>query len=371
MSLPISGPFIRTVNRADTFLYITGYRQRKPYDRPLVYQRDQKSLVSRQSIRTGFSSESTPGTGASGSISQPYTIRLGWAPADAKVNSAVDLARSRFVSKMRGDTAEIAVALAERKQAVAMMTSRVIQLYRFTKLLRQFRFAEAGRMLGVQVSPKQLGKMNLRKSSKAFANNYLEFHFGWSPLIADIGNVAKILGSDVPMFTIKGGARDTLKTLQNNNSGWPYYNVDLITHDLKVRSVVQADVRVVNPNVFLAASLGITNPAIVAWELVPFSFVVDWFVNVSDFLSQYTEFHGTEVSNAFYTAHTTDNYYHLKTWPKASGGPQSQSTYMISNSTRRTLGLPSVTLGVRRPWTLSVRRGLAAISLLIQQGLRK
>jgi len=31
---------------------------------------------------------------------------------------------------------------------------------------------------------------------------------------------------------------------------------------------------------------GITNPALLAWELVPYSFVVDWFYPVGDWLSQ-------------------------------------------------------------------------------------
>lgn len=30
--------------------------------------------------------------------------------------------------------------------------------------------------------------------------------------------------------------------------------------------------------------LGLTNPALLAWELVPFSFVADWFVNIGDCL---------------------------------------------------------------------------------------
>jgi hypothetical protein len=33
-----------------------------------------------------------------------------------------------------------------------------------------------------------------------------------------------------------------------------------------------------------AKELGITNPALVAWELVPFSFVADWFLPIGNFL---------------------------------------------------------------------------------------
>lgn len=34
-----------------------------------------------------------------------------------------------------------------------------------------------------------------------------------------------------------------------------------------------------------ASSLGLDNPALIAWELTPLSFVFDWFINVGDYLT--------------------------------------------------------------------------------------
>jgi hypothetical protein len=39
---------------------------------------------------------------------------------------------------------------------------------------------------------------------------------------------------------------------------------------------------VVNNHYASAQSVGLTNPLLIAWELIPLSFVADWFVNVSD-----------------------------------------------------------------------------------------
>lgn len=39
-----------------------------------------------------------------------------------------------------------------------------------------------------------------------------------------------------------------------------------------------------DPNVAWASSLGLLNPAVLAWESVPFSFVIDWFLPVGNFL---------------------------------------------------------------------------------------
>lgn len=370
MTLPITGPYSRTVSRPEMFITISGYRQRKPYNLPLAYSNDQKLLVERYAQNIGHLTETDPpANGAVGSGTQPYTQRLGWYFGDAVRTYAVDSARSRFVSQMRGEAAELAVALAERKQAVSMMASRATQMYSFVRALRKFRFAEAAKILGVTSERRK--RLNLRRESKAFANNYLEFHFGWSPLISDIGNVVNLLQGEIAPLQIVGRGRYSAVNRVSTTSGWPYYNTDLYTHDLKAKSVVQAQVEITNPNLYLANKLGFTNPATVAWELVPFSFVVDWFVNVSDFLEQFSEFHGLTVKNAFYTAHVNDLYYHRETYPSAPyPGGQAHSCTMKGVSTRRTLGIPSVSLGVRRPWTFSVRRGLAAISLLIQQGFK-
>jgi hypothetical protein len=48
---------------------------------------------------------------------------------------------------------------------------------------------------------------------------------------------------------------------------------------------VRLDYKMDNPLLAQAANLGLTNPAALAWELVPFSFVADWFVPVGDYLN--------------------------------------------------------------------------------------
>lgn len=50
-----------------------------------------------------------------------------------------------------------------------------------------------------------------------------------------------------------------------------------------------------NKTLMRLEQFGLANPAVVAWELVPFSFVADWFVGVGDYLAAQTALLGLEV----------------------------------------------------------------------------
>ena len=118
-----------------------------------------------------------------------------------------------------------------------------------------------------------------------------------------------------------------------------------------------------------AAQFGLTNPLLVAWEVVPFSFVVDWFLPVGDYLEGLTSLHGLKLSETSLTVHRM-----VKGTSTFIPGPESvrnnfyrklghttYDQYLIE----RTLGLPSLPLPKLEP-PFSVVRGLNAIALLRQ-----
>lgn len=56
--------------------------------------------------------------------------------------------------------------------------------------------------------------------------------------------------------------------------------------------------KISNPQLSQLQQLGLTNPALVAWELVPFSFVFDWFISVGQYLQGITALHGVTILKA-------------------------------------------------------------------------
>lgn len=377
MTEPITGPYETTLDSDVVGGWFVGrrefkssYRQRRPYNMALNYVHKvyEVTLWGQPSLN--------PANGGDSSV-KPTTIDQ----SSLLVAQAVAKARDRFNAKA-GESASLLITFAERGQAMTMITSRLKQLIGFTIALKKGSHYLAAQALGILKNPKLLKiylqkvkmklfkktpKWNPRKSRKGdarfhkiIANNYLEFHFGWSPLVGDIHSATQILQAPVPDGKTKASA--TLK--DNYLSGWyGYYNNTFIERKTVIRVGIQATVSVTNRNLFLADRLGLLNLAAVPFELVSYSFVLDWFVNVSEFLGQFTENAGLSLSDLHrsISLQSVCTLTGREPWGLA---PHSARTREFA----RIVGpLPFVNLAVRQPWRLSPRRGMAAISLLIQK----
>jgi hypothetical protein len=72
---------------------------------------------------------------------------------------------------------------------------------------------------------------------------------------------------------------------------------------LRVKQVVKiaCNVRIDNPALATAQAVGLTNPALVAWELVPYSFVIDWFLPIGNWLTAIAPLVGITPQDVFRT----------------------------------------------------------------------
>jgi hypothetical protein len=130
-----------------------------------------------------------------------------------------------------------------------------------------------------------------------------------------------------------------------------------------------AVVSVSNPNLAIANQMGFVNPLSVAWEAVPFSFVVDWFSNVGQCLSAMTDFVGFNIERSYTTVFVslTGEYLDVadvpNRWDLSSYNLNVNQGVTVTRST----GITGPVLK-RTPFKgMSVSRGATAISLLVQQ----
>jgi len=248
------------------------------------------------------------------------------------------------------DKATMGENLAEFKKSLGTIANRVEQVLRFTKAVKRGRFGDAANILQTPMPIR-------RHPVKEQANNWLEFHLGIQPVVGDIFSAMHLLSEPIKSSRVvaKVGYGGFEISRSRTTASFSMNNTYTCTG---MSARCQADVAVTNPNLYLLNKLGVINPAQVAWQLMPLSFVLDWFINVESFLGSFTDFLGLTVQNASSTLKFTGTYDEFWNNYPFRG-------VLSVNGFERELGLPVPKLAVRPYKALGWQRGLTAISLLV------
>jgi hypothetical protein len=356
MALPVSGAKTKNVFKSDgTYIIERLVRiwrtQAKPYNLRLPFDMESSRQLSRKTVSGGYGAPPYDAGQA------PYTY-------DNRERVSTQLAAYEAL-KGQLSSANLAVTIAERQQAMAMIAQRLTQISGFLRNLRKGDISAAARALGYESKqPRRNGKPRdsrlkeyrsaAKRGSKNLAGNYLEFHFGWAPLVADIYGATQVLSAPIKSTRVRGKGT----TVERIDLTYPGTNLRY-KYDIQCGCQLISDVYISNPNLYLTTQLGLTNPAVVAWELVPFSFVVDWFVNVGQFLASFTDFHGLTLVSPATTYRQDCTYYHMNDY--------GDSVTVRKVKVLRQGGIDAPPIQLRPLQVFGVRRALAAVSLVVQQ----
>lgn len=130
-----------------------------------------------------------------------------------------------------------------------------------------------------------------RDGSWYFSDIWLEYQYGWKPLLADIYGSAEVLSklheSPRPLrFTAMSSGNQKLNrpfaTWAVNGSTYRT-KLDLLYAD-SCRYVLEIEEDI--SGLKGLAEAGLTNPLLLAWEVIPYSFVADWFIPLGNYLQQ-------------------------------------------------------------------------------------
>jgi hypothetical protein len=115
---------------------------------------------------------------------------------------------------------------------------------------------------------------------------WLEYRYGWSPLVYSIYDAMDTIGLQQVIngvFTIRQGSRRVLQSSIKGGSGTYASPSYMSSSWTSVRHQYVLDFRL--PSGLRIRDWTSLSPVSIAWELLPFSFVGDWLVNVSQQLS--------------------------------------------------------------------------------------
>lgn len=339
---------------------ISRVRQKRPFDRPLPY-----SVHTIEGVPTyvGYGYDGQPAYSAGfnfNSIWRAYVIpdetggdsHLPW--FQTRRNDVVGKALMRFNDK-RGENASLGVTLAQANMTLGMISKRAEETLDLILALRRKDWKKVRRLLRPH--------KGWRKRTKGVADNYLEIYFGWMPFIVDMAKAVKVLDSDFPFGKVRGSAslEDTLEI------GGAVYGV---RHKARFRAAVEAQVRVTNPWLDTAGRLGLLNPIPVIYDITPWSFVVNWVINLDQFLAQGEFYPGVELKDPQWMEQVEDD---MQVWKAPADGNPGLTGGSRGKSFRRSVGsLPSVSLKIRPNYRWdNLPRALSQVSLLIQKGIKE
>lgn len=189
------------------------------------------------------------------------------------VLSANDLVtlQSRLSEAVKGHQFNLAVSAAQGKQTVNMVTSAIHSIGGAISDLRKGRFESAARRFGVSRRPSKLSKNDV-------AGRWLELQYGWLPLISDVYEAAKAYEAITSNRSERIQVSITRKVPWDSSGSKSNYSCKGVVQQTAGITYEMSEI------LSTPRSLGLTDPASVAWELIPYSFVVDWFIPIGDYL---------------------------------------------------------------------------------------
>lgn len=198
-------------------------------------------------------------------------------------------ALSSFKNKAHKGDAALGVTFGSWRQSAEMLTKRLGNVNQLMSRVRTP--GDALRLVGdMHANPR-----GERPSvAHGIANDHLEYIFGWAPMFSDIESAIGVLGKGIAPHYIAGQGKGYYEQQDTfRNSGL----VEQRDDSFKRTCRLSAQISVSNPNLWMLNQLGLINPATVAWDLVPWSFVVNMFVNVNQVVSSFTDWVGLEVKD--------------------------------------------------------------------------
>lgn len=188
---------------------------------------------------------------------------------------------ARFRGKLYKGSAALGVTLASWKQSQEMITARYRQIGWGLDTMSQ----------AIDQLYRSARQRQFERLAKRLAGAHLEVIFGWQPLVQDILAAATTVIHDQPQVqrvTAKASAPVGLFEVW----GDPGYAQTYWTGYGYLKVARSATVEITNPNLWLTERAGLLNGAAVAWDLVPWSFVVNMFVNTGQLVNSITDFAG-------------------------------------------------------------------------------
>ncbi len=190
----------------------------------------------------------------------------------------------KALNHLSSEKATLGADLAQAKQTADMFAGNVTKGVEFFRAFKKRDMASALRALGIR------SRNGKSRATKAYADMWLEVNYGWVPLATSIYETQKVLCMEMAKDRIIRGTGKG-KARRGRDYEWGSFN---IRENAKTSARTEIHARLETETLAFLNSLGVVNPLTVAWEVVPWSFAVDWFIPVGNVLEAASAHFGLE-----------------------------------------------------------------------------
>lgn len=248
----------------------------------------------------------------------PFRSALTGADCVAKAKSD---AITKLLIKLKDSKFNGAVAYAEAGKAYEQIAFATKKLAMALDLIRHGHLRLAGLLFGLSISRRENARFTrrLRESKpddieQVLSSGVLQIQYGVRPLLNDVYGAAELLAqkmSDevIDVVKVKTDFSEVLNTTTQSSSPQSKM-VCTIMQSRVVTARACVNFGRANEVAHTTAQLGITNPALIVWELLPWSFVIDWFLPVGKFIESLDATLGLVFKSGWtnYKLDTVDHY---------------------------------------------------------------
>lgn len=206
----------------------------------------------------------------------------------------------KMITKMKGEQWNAPVFVAEAGKTADMVLVAASKLHKSYRALRKGNFNEFFTVLGAEPPKSQRARRRFntkygKDPVNTAASTMLEYSWGWVPLLSDVESAAKLLAQTVvdlrnTGMSVRGRTIQVDKSTGDDSAPIGPVIVKYIWEQTRTSTLRGTYSFIPKPGT-LPAALGLANPAVVLWELIPLSCVADWFLPVSDYLETLDAYH--------------------------------------------------------------------------------
>lgn len=228
-------------------------------------------------------------------------------------DEAMDIASATARSRCRASVFDALTTLAELNKTANMVGNSIRRFFMTASEVAE-RAARLSRRPGEAIS--------------LFSKLWLEYRYGWLPAVYSAEDALRA-------YNLLQSKREFIieKALHTEEIQGQEFDVQETNLGGGGTQTIQLSETLSGQRRYCATALGIVNPSnakyvgfdplLTAWELVPYSFVVDWFLDVGDWINSISPFSGAEVDGGGVSV--TTEYTWVQSWDISWGGTHSGS----------------------------------------------